>query len=55
MLYDHVLTLPLEITFVWRARRSFSRTEFLINKYLVIGGLLINVYCKRALLAVRVT
>lgn len=44
MLYDHVLTLPAEIAFVWQARRSFGRSGFLINKYLVVGCLLIDVY-----------
>ena len=42
MLYDHTLTFPDEVAFVWKAPSSFGRNGFLINKYLTLVCLLID-------------
>lgn len=44
MLYDHILTFPYEVALVWRARSSFGRNGFLLNKYLTLTCLLITAY-----------
>jgi len=42
--YDHILTLPDEVVLVWRAKRSFSRSAFLINRYLALAVQLAGAY-----------
>lgn len=46
MFYDHILTFPAEVSLVWRARPSFGRNGFLLNKYLVLACLVINAHCE---------
>ncbi|QRV83540.1 hypothetical protein RhiJN_11556 [Ceratobasidium sp. AG-Ba] len=33
VLYDHALTLPVEVELVWPAQRSATKLAFLINRY----------------------
>jgi hypothetical protein len=35
LLYDHIITLPDEYRFVWKARPSFAKYAFLVNRYAV--------------------
>ncbi|KAL5506992.1 hypothetical protein ACEPAH_6448 [Sanghuangporus vaninii] len=35
LLYDHFLTFPDEVEFVWRARPNFAKKIFLLNRYIV--------------------
>jgi len=35
LLYDHILTLPAEITLIWKSPLSFAKYAFLLNRYLV--------------------
>lgn len=44
MFYDHTLTFPAEVALVWRARPSFGRNGFLLNKYLALACLLMNAH-----------
>ncbi|THG95488.1 hypothetical protein EW145_g7948 [Phellinidium pouzarii] len=41
LIYDHLLTFDDEVRFVWRAKPSFARRAFLINRYLVLVILLV--------------
>jgi hypothetical protein len=43
LVYDHLLTLPREITLVWRAPASLSKFAFLLNRYMVPAGLAVIV------------
>ncbi|KLO09487.1 hypothetical protein SCHPADRAFT_943603 [Schizopora paradoxa] len=40
LLYDHFLTFDDEVRLVWKARRSFARSAFLFNRYLVACSLI---------------
>ncbi|TCD64734.1 hypothetical protein EIP91_003690 [Steccherinum ochraceum] len=40
LLYDHLLTLDVEIKYVWRAPPSLPKIAFLFNRYMVLGCLL---------------
>jgi len=40
LLYDHILTFDDEVRLVWKARRSFARSAFLVNRYLVACALI---------------
>jgi hypothetical protein len=35
LLYDHLITLPDECRFVWKAKKSFAKYAFLLNRYAV--------------------
>ena len=35
LLYDHIMTLPDEYRFVWKAKASFAKYAFLLNRYIV--------------------
>jgi len=41
LIYDHILTLPEEITLVWKAPTSYSKCLFLLNRYFVPCTLLV--------------
>lgn len=36
LLYDHLITLPDECRFVWKAKPSFAKYAFLLNRYAVL-------------------
>jgi hypothetical protein len=36
LLYDHLITFPDEYRFVWKARTSFAKYAFLLNRYAVL-------------------
>lgn len=40
LMYDHMVTLPEEIAFIWRRPKALSAMLFLLNRY---GALLINI------------
>ncbi|KAL5484909.1 hypothetical protein ACEPAI_7551 [Sanghuangporus weigelae] len=45
LLYDHFLTFPHEVEFVWRARPNFAKKIFLLNRYVVaISQICITVF-----------
>ena len=35
LLYDHIMTLPDEHRFVWKAKTSFAKYAFIVNRYVV--------------------
>ena len=35
LFYDHIMTLPDEYRFVWKAKSSFAKYAFLLNRYVV--------------------
>jgi hypothetical protein len=35
LIYDHILTLPAEISLIWKSPPSFVKYAFLLNRYLV--------------------
>jgi len=35
LLYDHIITLPEEYRFIWKAKSSFAKYIFLLNRYAV--------------------
>lgn len=37
LLYDHLITLMDEYRFVWKARPSFAKYAFLLNRYVVLS------------------
>ncbi|KAF9649460.1 hypothetical protein BDM02DRAFT_1819799 [Thelephora ganbajun] len=41
LLYDHVITLPDEYRFVWKAKPSFAKYAFLLNRYVVPSVMLL--------------
>ena len=36
LLFDHLITLADEYRFVWKARTSFAKYAFLLNRYAVL-------------------
>ncbi|PPQ93951.1 hypothetical protein CVT25_015843 [Psilocybe cyanescens] len=42
LLYDHVLTLDVEVETMWRSRLSIPKVLFFLNRYVVAGMLLFN-------------
>jgi len=44
LLYDHLLLLEAEIRLIWIAEKSWSKTMFLINKYIAPACLLLNAH-----------
>ena len=50
LIYDHFLTLPEEIEYVWkRPKKNFISVIFLLNRYIVPLVLTIDVYDKLGL------
>lgn len=45
LIYDHILTLPEEVQFIWTARPSIAKTLFLANRYLVPVTQIITAIC----------
>ncbi|KAA1478115.1 hypothetical protein DENSPDRAFT_658165 [Dentipellis sp. KUC8613] len=41
LLHDHVLTLPQEVSLIWKAPSSFAKYAFLVNRYLVPASLIL--------------
>ena len=41
LLYDHIITLPDEHRFVWKANPSFAKFAFLLNRYVVPSVMLL--------------
>ena len=41
LLYDHIMTLPDEYRFVWKAKPSFAKYAFLLNRYIVPSVMLL--------------
>jgi len=43
LIYDYILTLPMEITFVWYSRWSYTKTLYLLTRYIPfpVTGLLL--------------
>ena len=41
LLYDHIITLPDEYRFVWKANTSFAKYAFLLNRYVVPSVMLL--------------
>ena len=37
LFYDHLITLPDECRFVWKAKPSFAKYAFLLNRYAVLS------------------
>jgi len=37
LFYDHLITLPDECRFVWKAKSSFAKYAFLLNRYAVLS------------------
>ncbi|EJF63931.1 hypothetical protein DICSQDRAFT_134523 [Dichomitus squalens LYAD-421 SS1] len=44
LLYDHFVTLPNEVTLIWRARKGVVSTIFLLNRYIVPAILALDIY-----------
>ena len=44
LLYDHIITLPDEYRFVWKANSSFAKYAFLLNRY-VVPSVMLLVLC----------
>jgi hypothetical protein len=42
LVYDYILTLPDEITYFWRGRKSWPALLFFINRYLPLLSMVIN-------------
>ena len=42
LLYDHLMTLPDEYRFVWKAKKSFAKYAFLLNRYAVPSAMLLT-------------
>src|SRR3984885_9278048 len=40
LLYDHLLTLPEEVSLIWKAPPSYAKYGFLLNRYMVPGELI---------------
>jgi hypothetical protein len=41
LFYDHIMTLPDEHRFVWKAKPSFAKYAFLVNRYVVPSVMLL--------------
>lgn len=41
LFYDHLLTFPDECRFVWKAKTSFAKCAFLLNRYAVLSVMLL--------------
>ncbi|KAG0702176.1 hypothetical protein DFH29DRAFT_511557 [Suillus ampliporus] len=41
LIYDHMVTLPEEIAFIWCRLRTLSAMLFLVNRYVALFG---NIY-----------
>jgi hypothetical protein len=41
LFYDHLITFPDECRFVWRAKPSFAKYAFLLNRYTVPSVMLL--------------
>ena len=46
LLYDHLLTLPKEVSLIWKAPASIPKYAFLSNRYMVPIVLLAVAYGK---------
>jgi hypothetical protein len=44
LLYDHLLTLPKEVSLIWKAPASAPKYAFLLNRYIVPSILLAVAY-----------
>ncbi|KAI0343846.1 hypothetical protein BDW22DRAFT_1428373 [Trametopsis cervina] len=44
LIYDHLMTLDLEIELIWRARSGFVSIVFLLNRYIVPMMLIVDTY-----------
>ncbi|KAI1798281.1 hypothetical protein LXA43DRAFT_21471 [Ganoderma leucocontextum] len=44
LLYDHLVTLPDEITLIWRGKKGVVSTIFLLNRYVVPVVLALDIY-----------
>jgi len=44
LIYDHVLTMDDEITFLWRSKFGVAPAIVIVNRYLVLGELSIDLY-----------
>ncbi|KAG2362082.1 hypothetical protein BDR07DRAFT_1074789 [Suillus spraguei] len=42
LVYDHIVTLQKEITFIWRRPKALSATLFLLNRYVALLGNVIS-------------
>ncbi|KAG2146027.1 uncharacterized protein EDB93DRAFT_1329001 [Suillus bovinus] len=40
LIYDHLITLPEEITFIWRRPKTLAAMLFLLNRYLALLGII---------------
>ena len=36
--YDHIITLPLEIRYIWNDTTTLTSTVFLLNRYIMFSG-----------------
>lgn len=41
LLYDHLITLPDEYRFIWKAKSSFAKYAFLLNRYAVLSVMML--------------
>lgn len=43
LIYDHVMTLPEEISFIWRRPKALSAMLFLLNRYFTLLGIICSI------------
>jgi len=44
LVYDHILTFPAEVKYIWPSERSLGKTLFLINRYMVPCIVAVDLY-----------
>jgi len=44
LVYDHTLTFPAEVKYIWPSNRSLGKTLFLLNRYLVPAIVAVDLY-----------
>jgi hypothetical protein len=51
LIYDHVITLPEEIAFIWRRPKTLSAMLFLLNRYLALLGIICSMVVQNFLVS----
>ncbi|KZT51831.1 hypothetical protein CALCODRAFT_487585 [Calocera cornea HHB12733] len=54
LVYDHLLTLSREVELIWKSSFSLVKLLFLINRYSVLGVMLMQTCCRNLFFAVSV-
>jgi hypothetical protein len=43
LIWDHIITFPAEVEYIWKGKKSFLVYLFFLNRYLIPLGFIINI------------